>query len=97
MANVDAADLESDSSLELEEVEHDSTPSSVSTSIPSTSTESDTSSCPVAVSLLTRLRCPQPADISRKQKVSINPPPQGKRRSGGRGNFNPQWLLPGIV
>ena len=47
MANVDAADLESDSSLELEEVEHDSTPSSVSSSIPSTSTESDTSSCPM--------------------------------------------------
>ena len=39
---------------------------------------------------LEKLRCPQPAAIARKRRVTINPPPHGKRRSEGRGNFNPK-------
>ena len=43
-----------------------------------------------AISMLTRLeklRCPQPAAIVRKGRVTINPPPCGKQRSEGCGNF----------
>lgn len=32
-------------------------------------------------SLLNRLRCPQPSDLSRKRKVPSNPCPTGKKRS----------------
>ena len=39
-----------------------------------------------APSLLGKLHCPQPVDISRKRRVPINSP-RGKRRSAGCGNF----------
>ena len=46
-------------------------------------------------SLLATLRCPQPAAIARKRKVTVNPgPPRGKRRSAGRGNFDPKSITP---
>ena len=46
-------------------------------------------------SLLATLRCPQPAAIARKRKVAVNPgPPRGKRRSAGRGNFDPKSVTP---
>ena len=43
-----------------------------------------------APTLLGKLRCPQPATIARKRRVTINPPPYGRRRSEGRGNFDPK-------
>ena len=65
--------------------------------------ESSTSSQPLAPdsasessgipSLLSRLRSPQPAEISRKRKTVVNPP-RGKRRSHGRSNFNPRSVAP---
>ena len=42
-----------------------------------------------APTLIEKLCCPQPVAIVRKRTVTINPPPHGKRRSEGRGNFNP--------
>ncbi len=51
----------------------------------STATEGEAIAAPP---LLATLRCPQPAAIARKRKVTISPPPRGKRRSGGRGNFD---------
>ena len=30
--------------------------------------------------LFPKLGCPQSADIARKRKVAVNPPPRGKRR-----------------
>ena len=39
-----------------------------------------------APSLLGKLHCPQPLDISRKRRVPVSPP-RGKRQSAGRGNF----------
>ena len=44
-------------------------------------------------SLLGKLRCPQPSDISRKRRVFVNPP-CGKRRSAGHGNFDPKSVSP---
>ena len=54
-------------------------------------TEDEATSAP---SLLEKLRCPQPAAIARKRKVTVNPPPRGKRRSAGRGNFDPKSVTP---
>ena len=45
-------------------------------------------------SLLEKLRCPQPAAIAKKRKLTVNPPPRGKRRSAGRGNFDPKSVTP---
>ncbi len=50
---------------------------------PSTMTEHEATAVP---SLLSKLRCPQPAAIARKRKVALNP--RGKRRSARRGNFD---------
>ncbi len=56
---------------------------------PSTMTEHEATAVP---SLLSKLRCPQPAAIARKRKVALNPPPRGKHRSAGRGNFVREFL-----
>ena len=45
-------------------------------------------------SFLATLRCPQPVTIARKQKVAINQPPRGKRRSTARGTFDPKSVTP---
>ena len=47
----------------------------------------------VLPSLFDRLRSPQPAEIGRKRKTSVNPP-RGKRRSSGRGSFDPKSVGP---
>ena len=44
-------------------------------------------------SLFDKFRSPQPAEIGRKRKTSINPP-RGKRRSAGRGSFDPKSVGP---
>ena len=59
----------------------------------SASGSSSSASADSAPSFLSRLRSPQPAEICRKRKVAVNPP-CGKRRSRGRGNFNPASVTP---
>ena len=44
-------------------------------------------------SFLVTLRCPQPATITRKWKVAINPPPREKRKSAARGTSISQFPM----
>ena len=67
--------------------------SDVSSSRRSSYSESDSvNSTP---SILDRLKCPLPAEISRKRKVKSNPPPKGKRPCRGSSNSDPKNVDPG--
>ena len=52
---------------------------------------SDSASNPV-VSILDRLRSPQPLDLARKRKVRHNPPPRGLKK--GKQTANPKNVSP---
>ena len=62
--------------------------SATSSSIPTESTISNT------VSLLDRLKCPRPSELSRNQKVHCNPLPlKGKKQSSGARGLNDPHVL----
>lgn len=55
---------------------------------------SESSSGAKVVSLLSRLRAPAQAEISRSRKLKINPPPKGKRRCKGTLSSDPKGVSP---
>ena len=46
------------------------------------------------LSLLSKLRAPQPSDFARKRRVAANSPPRGKRRSHGTTDSSPKSVRP---
>ena len=66
--------------------------SATSSSIPTSDSESTISN---TVSLLDRLKCPRPSELSRNRKVHCNPPPpKGKKRSSGERGLNDPHVPP---
>ena len=66
--------------------------SATSSSIPTSDSESTISN---TVSLLDRLKCPRPSELSRNRKVHCNPPPpKGKKRSSGVRGLNDPHVPP---
>ena len=54
----------------------------LSRSLPSSTDESSSEAPVMAVSLLSRLKSPTPADLARKRKVRTNPPTGSKKGKG---------------
>ena len=56
--------------------------------------KSESESESAVVSLLDRLKCPQPSELSPSRKVHCNPPPKGRKRSSGERGRNDPHIPP---
>ena len=92
--------LVEDDASSNDEIESDSSsvivsqqPGSSTENIDGSSTSASTSNDRV-VSLLDKLKRPTPADIARRRKVKVNPPPSNKRRCRGSTSSSPKSITP---